>query len=283
MLSGRNYRWCIAWLAITLPWSGSARCAPLRPPDRIVSLAPAMTELLYAMGLGDRVVGVTNVCDRPEEARAKTKVGGMTDPSLESIVALRPDLVVMIKEGNPKDLAARITKLKIKIHVFSAKRLVDIPPAIRELGNVLGVSGRAGNLARNIENAIRKGSSLRNTAKLATHKALFVISPSPLIVAGPGTIMDDAMGLSGLINIAADANTAYPVISLETVIRRQPDVIIIGSVRGMRGRAEDLLRRLKTVEAVRRRRVYYMSDSLYRPGPRIPEGLAELGRYAGLP
>jgi len=280
---GRRFLVCFVLLAIAVLWSGSALCAPPRPPGRIVSLAPAITELLYALNLGERVVGVTNVCDRPEGARAKTKVGDMTAPSLESIVALRPDLVVMIKEGNPKELAARLTKLRLRIYVFSAKRLVDLPPAIRELGNVLGVPESARSIARKIEDAIRKGNSSRNVAKRAAHKALFIISPSPLIVAGPGTIIDDAMGLSGLRNIASDATAKYPVISLETVIRRQPDIIIVGSAQGMKSQADNLLKRLKTVEAVRRRRVYYMGDSLYRPGPRIPEGLAELNRYASMP
>lgn len=270
----------VTLLAILPLWRGEALCAS--PPRRIVSLAPAITELLYALGLGERVVGVTNVCDRPEEARSKTKVGGMTTPSLESIVALKPDLVVMIKEGNPKEAADRLTALGIRVYVFSARRLADLPPAIRELGKVLGAREPAGVLACRIESAMRE-TGLNEVAKWPERKVLFVISPYPLIVVGPGTIIDDAMTLCGLKNIAADTGSAYPEISLETVIRRQPDIIIFGSARGMKNRAEDLLKRLKTVKAVRTGHVYFMGDALYRPGPRIPEGIAELGKYTKIP
>lgn len=268
-------------LTILLSWPGNALC--VTTPKRIISLAPAITELLYALQLDDRVVGVTNVCDRPAEAHYITKVGGMTTPSLESIIALKPDLVVMIKEGNPKEVSDRLTKLGIKVYVFSAKRLADLPPAIRELGNILGVPKSSGTLAKRIESAIHEGKAVRSNLKRQPKKALFIISPSPLIVAGPGTIISDAMALSGLHNIADDATAAYPVISLETVIQRQPEIIFIGSAQGMKSRAEGLLKRFKTVEAVRSGHIYYMGDELYRPGPRIAEGLIKLQQYANQP
>jgi iron complex transport system substrate-binding protein len=234
------------------------------------------------MGLGDRVVGVTNVCDRPEEARSKTKVGGMTTPSLESIVALKPDLVVMIKEGNPKDVADRLKNLGIRVHVFSSRRLADLPPAIRELGKVLGARGKADVLAGRIESAMRE-TILHKEAKKREKKALFLISPYPLIVVGQGTIISDAMALYGLENIAADAKISYPEISLETVIERQPEIIIIGSAKGMKKPVEGLLKRLKMVKAVRNGHVFYVGDALYRPGPRIPDGMSELERCLNIP
>jgi len=270
-------------LLLALVPAAPANASGATTPKRIISLAPAITELLFALHLGDRVVGVSNVCDRPEEARTKTKIGGMTTPSLESIIALKPDLVIMIKEGNPKEVADRLAKLGIRIYVFSAKRLADLPPAIRELGNTLGVPKSSGLLSRKIESAIREANSVHSNSKKTAKKALFVISPSPLIVAGPGTIINDAMTLSGLQNIAADSTTAYPSISLETVIQRQPEIIIIGSAQGMKNQAEGLLKRLKTVEAVRSGHIYYMGDELYRPGPRIPEGLTKLNYYANKP
>ena len=282
MMKTRRFTAMLATLLAILPlWGGEAFCAA--PPRRIVSLAPAITELLYALGVGDRVVGVTNVCDRPAEALKKPKVGGMTNPSLESILALKPDLVLMIKEGNPKEAADRLKKLGIRVHVFSAGRLADLPPAIREMGRALGVRGQAAALAGKIESATSDAARRRKGAKGRVRKALFIVSPAPLIVVGQGTIIDDAMALCGLKNIAADAGSAYPEISLESVIERQPDIIIIGSGRGMKIRAEALLKRLKTVTAVQNGRVCYLGDALYRPGPRIPEGMAELYNCATIP
>jgi iron complex transport system substrate-binding protein len=251
------------------------------PPKRIVSLAPAITETLFSLGLGDRVVGVTNVCDRPAEARKRPKVGGMTNPSLESILALKPDIVVMTREGNTKEVADRLIKLGIRVHIFSAGRLADLPPAIRELGKVLGAGEPAGVLAANIEAVIRE-TGLGRAAKGGGRKALFVISPSPLVVVGQGTIIADAMALCGLKNIAADANSPYPQISMEVVILRQPEIIIFGSVLGMNNESEGLLKRLKMVNAVRSGRICYVGDSIYRPGPRIPEGIAELEQCANM-
>jgi iron complex transport system substrate-binding protein len=99
-------------------WVGTAISAS--PPVRIISLSPAMTETLYSFGLGGRIVGVTNVCDRPADARKKPKVGAMSNPSLEAIVALKPDLVVMSRDGNPKELMERLARFKINTYLISA-------------------------------------------------------------------------------------------------------------------------------------------------------------------
>jgi len=283
----RGYLRFVASWAIILLWSGSAPCAP--PPGRIVSLAPAMTELLYAIGLGSRVVGVSNVCDRPDEARSKAKIGGMDNPSLEAIVALKPDMVVMNSDGNPKVIANRLAELGIPTYIFTARRLTGLPAGIRELGRALGARPAADRLAAGIDKAIRDvGASTRVKTTPAGNgsgkKALFVIWPSPLIVAGPGTMLDDAMKMSGLSNIAADGKVPYPRFSLEAVIERRPDLILIGKGHNdMRELSKGFLESLRMLEAVRKGRVCFMGDALYRPGPRIPEGLAELARCGKLP
>lgn len=270
-------------------WSGVALCATPPPPQRIVSLAPAMTEILFSLGLGERVVGVTTVCDRPDEARGKTKIGGMANPSLEAIVTLKPDIVVMTSDGNPKAVAARLHTLGIRTHVFTSRRLTEIPAGIREMGRALGAQPAADRLAGNIEKAIddvsisHQGKSSSSRAG-AGQKALFVIWPSPLIVAGPGTILDDAMKLNGLDNIASDGKVAYPRFSVEAVIERQPDLILIGKGHDdMKTLAKGFLKSISMLEAVKMGRVCFMDDALYRPGPRIPAGMAELDRCGRLP
>ena len=262
----------------------AALCSP--PPARIVSLAPAMTEIVYALGLGGRVVGVSNVCDRPPEVHNKPKVGGFANPSLEAIVALHPDLVIMTGEGNPMAVAKRLKGLGIKTYIFNSNRLIDLPGGIRDMGHALGAQTAAESLAKNIESAIRDAKqSLGKQRTVANRKAVFIIWPSPLVVAGPGTIINDAMTMSGLSNIAVDAKASYPNISMEALIGRQPDLILIGSAHdeGMKKQSQELLQQLRMLEAVRKGRICYMGDALYRPGPRIPQGIAELKSCANRP
>ncbi len=259
-------------------------------PKRIISLAPNMTEILFSLGLGENVVGVTSFCDYPEEARAKTKIGGMSNPSLEAIVSLKPDLVVMTTDGNPREVEERLRTLGIRTYVFKARRLAELPRGIREMGTALGVGEQAETLARKIENALKghqeAGTSQRKrnlerrtpNSELNKTKVLFIVWPEPLIVAGPATAMDDAMTLLGYENIAAKAKSSYPKYSLEEVIREAPETLFIGKGSGMDMRtvSHGILKRLSSVPAVRNGSVCYVSDSLYRLGPRVIKGIEEL-------
>ncbi|MDD2540386.1 MAG: helical backbone metal receptor [Desulfuromonadaceae bacterium] len=278
----------ILCLFLFIGWTGAVYSSP-GPPKRIVSLAPAMTEIIFSLGLGDQVVGVTTVCDRPKEARSKTKIGGMANPSLEAIISLKPDIVVLTKDGNPKAIAERLAKLGIKTYVFKSRRLAELPAGIREMGQALGARPAADHLAENIEKAIQDVTAAHHVEKSLRsngrgRKAVFVIWPSPLIVAGPGTILDDAMKMNGLINIASDGKVAYPRFSVEAVIEREPDLILIGTGHAdMRTFSKGLLKSLSMLEAVKKGRVYFMDDALYRPGPRIPAGMRKLDRCRKMP
>jgi iron complex transport system substrate-binding protein len=250
------------------------------PPKRIVSLAPSMTEILYALGLGDNIVGVTTFCDYPEEAKKKPKIGGMSNPSLEAVVSLKPDIVVLTTDGNPEEFEERLVSLKIKTFVFQARRLSELPQGIRELGRALGIKERADKLAQEIEDGIGKErkSSLSSRPSSIKRRVLFIVWPEPLIVAGPGTVIDDAITLLGHENIAATAMTNYPKYSLEEVIRQAPDVLFIGKSMGndMRPVSQGLLKRLSTVPAVKNGKVFFVSDKLFRLGPRVVRGIEEL-------
>ncbi len=263
-----------------LIWSAPA-VSFAEPPRRIVSLAPSMTELLFAIGLGDGIVGVTSFCDYPEEAKKKEKIGGMSNPSLEAIVRLKPDVVVMTMDGNPKEIEERLHSMKIRTYVFRARRLNDLPGGIRELGAAIGVKEKAEGLALEIEGALR--SVTEKSSKFKVHssnrrKVLFIVWPEPLIVAGPGTAMDDAIGLLGHENIAGTAKASYPKYSIEEAIRQAPDVLLIGKATGMDISAvsQGILKKLARVPAVRNGKVFYVSDGLYRLGPRVVNGIEEL-------
>jgi iron complex transport system substrate-binding protein len=249
-------------------------------PKRIISLSPSTTEILFALGLGDNVVGVTSYCDYPEEAKKKPKIGGMSNPSAEAVLSLRPDLVVMTTDGNPKEFEELLHSLHIKTYVFTARQLNELPQGIRELGLTLGKKDKADALARDIEAGIDKvkKSSLASHPSSVKKKILYIVWPEPLIVAGPGTIIDDAISLLGDVNIAQGAVAAYPKYSVEEVIRQAPDVILIGKGSGMdmvtvsRG----LLKKMTSVPAVKTGVICYLGDGLYRLGPRVVSGIEEL-------
>jgi iron complex transport system substrate-binding protein len=245
-------------------------------PRRIISLAPNMTEILFALGLGDRIVGVSNFCDVPEEANKKPKVGGMSNPSLEAVVSLKPDMVVMTTDGNPREFEERLRALGIRTYVSTARRVADLPRAIRETGAAMGVSRRAEKFVEETEAGLRKFS--QSPARSARKKVLFIVWPEPLIVAGPGTVIDDAIALAGAGNVASKSKSEYPKYSLEAILRDPPDVIVVGKgmQSGIRDLTEGVLRRLQILPAVKEHRVFYVSDDLYRLGPRTIRGIEEL-------
>ncbi len=250
------------------------------PPKRIISLAPSMTEILYALGLGDNIIGVTTFCDYPPEAKKKPKVGGMSNPSLEAVVVMKPDIVVMTTDGNPKEFEERLRSFRIKTYVSKMRRLSELPEGIRELGNAMGVGDRAEKLAHEIETGIMniKMSSLVRRPLLL--KVLFIVWPEPLIAAGPRTVIDDVITLLAEKNIAAEAKTEYPKYSLEEVIHQAPDVIFIGKSMGMDMQAvsERILQRMASVPAARNGRIYFVSDKLFRLGPRVVDGIGEMAK-----
>jgi iron complex transport system substrate-binding protein len=258
--------------------------AVAEPPKRIVSLAPNVTEILYDLGLGERVIAVSTYCNYPPEVKGKPKIGGMSNPSLEAIVALQPDMVALTDDGNPRIIAQRLAKLNIPTYVFRARRLADLPGEIRKLAFAFDVHDRGERSARRIEEVFRRYATPKKHSPIpARRKVLFIVQPEPLIVAGPGTAIDDVLKLLGLQNIAADAPNRYPRFSMEEVIRRSPDVIFIVKTHNNKNTGiNQLLKRLNQMEAVRNGKVFYIGDPLVRMGPRITDGIAEIGACLGI-
>lgn len=245
-------------------------------PQRIISLSPATTEILFSLGLNDRMVGVTTFCDQPEEAKRKAKAGGMSNPSLEAIVSLRPDIVVLTTDGNPREVEDRLKGLRIQTYVWTERTLAGLPQGIRKLGQAMGVASRGEELAGEIERTLKSTKNkVQSTKKI---RAMYIVWPEPLMVAGPGTAVDDAMTLLGMENVAKNAVSSYPRYSIEEVIREAPEVLFIGKATGMdmRDVSQGFLKKLGLVPAVRNGRVCYVSDSLYRLGPRVVQGIEEL-------
>jgi iron complex transport system substrate-binding protein len=251
----------------------------VRIPDhaaRIVSLAPSITETVFVLGDGDRLVGVTDYCDYPPEATRKPRVGGISTPSFEAILTLRPDLVLATSESNYAEHVQRLVSLGLPVYVIRPVDFETVLESIERIGAVLGREV----LARGRVAAMRREAAgiAHAVAGAPRPRVLYVVWPNPLIAPGRGTLITELLRRAGGESVTGDEALAYPRLSLETVVERQPDRIIVG--RHGPGTVEELLRgweRLDTISAVRAGRVYAVDgDLVHRPGPRMIEALRAL-------
>ncbi|MEW6509665.1 MAG: cobalamin-binding protein [Bacteroidota bacterium] len=245
------------------------------PASRIVSLAPSITESLFAIGAGDRVVGVTDYCDFPAEARRKPRVGGMINPNIEAVAGLKPDLIVMSMEGNVRDDYRRLAGLGFPVFVTNPRTLEGIYRSLTQLGTLTGCADSA---VKVVDRLRARERDLRATAGRGGVRTLLVVSLQPLIVAGRNTFIHELLEAAGGVNLAAYARGNYPTYSRETVIANNPDVILITS-----DAISDVYRlpamfpEWKIVSALRHKRVYRVDSNLVtRPGPRALDALASL-------
>lgn len=247
-------------------------------PQRIISLAPSVTEMLFALGLADRIVGVTTLCDYPPEATAKEKVGDVIAPSLERIVALAPDLVIVSTATQLEMFAKRLVEVGIPLYVVKANRLDDVLETLRHLGDLTGERERAEALVRSLQARIEQ--VVERTRHRPRPRVLLVIQRDPLIVAGRGAFLTDVVEKAGGHSITADAEREWTLYSIESVLARAPDVLILPSREGRSRRLADLhWPALASTPALRNKRIYAINtDLLMRPGPRLVEGLEELAR-----
>jgi iron complex transport system substrate-binding protein len=254
-------------------------------PHRIVSVAPSITEILYSLGAGDQIVGVTTYCRYPEAAKAKPKIGGYTTPSLEAIFALRPDQVIMMK--NRPDVAQKLRQTGIDVVELQPENLAGVYESIRIISEKIGVPERGRSLTQSIQKELQEVSAKR--AAGAKPKVLFVVGRTPgtvldLIAVGPGSYLSELIDLGGAQNILADAAVAYPQVNMEEVIRRNPDVIIdmghseITSEKQKQA-VKQLWRKYPFLHAVQRDAVFPISaDYFVSPGPRVVQAVRDIRR-----
>jgi len=249
------------------------------PPQRIVSTTPSITELLYALGLGDRVVGVTRFCRYPPEAQQKPKIGDYINPNLEAIAALRPDLVII--QTNPVRLAEKLASVRLRSVEVNQENIEAIYNSIRVIGEATETAPRAAALV----DSIRKGLDEIRTraASLPRIRMMFVVGRSPnrldgLIVAGRASYLNEVIDLAGGQNVFRDAVAAYPAVSLEQVIARRPEIIIdmgdmsdtVGVSDEHKRAVERLWTQSSAATAIKPRRVFAVaSDIFVVPGPRV--------------
>jgi len=250
-----------------------------QPVQRIVSLAPSLTETIYALGLQDRLVGDTDYCDYPPDAQKKTKVGGAINPSLEQIVALRPDLVLVTKSLNLLETVQALDNLGISSYGTDPHTVQEIISSTHRLAEVLGVPEAGAALGADLE---RHLADLRLRLNgLTPRRVLFIVWSDPLISIGKGTFIADAMRLAGATSIV-DSAQDWPHMSLEEVVRLQPDYLVFASSHSDSAQNDfDVLAERpgwRGLEAVRNRRFAVISDAVNRPAPRIVSAIEDLAR-----
>ncbi len=247
-------------------------------PERIVSTAPSNTEILFALGLGDRVVGVTEYCDYPEEAKEKEKIGGFSTVDVERIMALNPDLVLVSEKTGDENIE-KLEELGMPVAVLQPKNVDGILDDIRLVGKITGTEDRANELEAEMKGRI--DAVRQKTQDLEKPGVFYVVWHDPLMSAGSGTFISDIITIAGGVNIAQDME-GYKTISLEAVVDRDPDVIIASTGPSQHSTYDSIIEeeRLQAVSAVKNGRAYKIDKNIVsRAGPRIVEGLEEFAKF----
>lgn len=245
------------------------------PAERIVSLAPHATEMLFAAGAGERVVAVSSHSDHPPAATERTDIGGYSGPDMEAILAAEPDLVVAWAEGNPRGPVRRLRELGVPVFVSDPRDLADIPAELRALGRLAGTGETAEAAATDFT---RRLDALREAHQGAVPlRVFYAIWDRPLMTLSRGHPVTEVMELCGGVNVFADAEGASPRISEEAVLAAEPEVIIAGGMGQEQPEWLERWRRWPELPAVANENLFFIKpDILQRTGPRLVEGAERL-------
>jgi len=264
--------------------AAASACAGTAPPgaavphaaQRIVSLTPALTETLFAVGAGSRVVGVTQFCDFPPQAKTLPKIGGYVNPSVEAVLALKPDLVVVSPGPGNRDAALAMRRAGLRVEIVPAETLEESLAAIESVARLTGDEAAGRNVASAVR--ARMDAVSRRVAGRPRVRALFCIQTDPIIVAGRDTLPSQLLELAGGTNVI-DA-VRYPRVDVEAVAAAKPALILQARMDLASGDAHDealFWKRWPSIPAVAQGRVVVLPDDLtLRPGPRVGEAVEEL-------
>jgi cobalamin transport system substrate-binding protein len=268
----------VAVLALVLA-AGALSAHADAAPRRIVTLAPSCAEVVAALGLGDRIVGVTDFTDWPPRVKSLPSVGSFTNFSVEAVAALEPDLVVATDDGNPSAALQSLRQIGIRVITMSVRTYAEIEPSILSLGEALGRSAEAKRVVAEME---RVASCVAARTRNAHRpRVLFAYEMSPIVTAGAKTFNDKLITMAGGISITHDVSDPFPRLAIETVIARAPEVVIVSSVHPALDakRWREMLGKWPAIPAVKRGRIHAIdSTNVDRPSQRIVLGLVLLAR-----
>jgi iron complex transport system substrate-binding protein len=255
-------------------WAGPR---PTTPPRRVVVLAPSVTDVILAMGLGDRLVGVTHLDDAPEVAGVP-RIGGYLDPNPEAVLGASPDIVFWVTNGSALPAVRRIAELSrasrrpFPVVALQIDTLADVLAYPRVVGDALGEPARGERLSRELADQV--DAVRRRAAGVAPKRVLFVVGREPLVVAGPGSFPDELLRVCAAQNVVR-GDRPWPVYPVEKAVADDPQIVVDAAPR----EPPEGIRRLSTIPAVRRGAVLRLAnDDLIRPGPRMVRALPELFR-----
>lgn len=247
-----------------------------KPAEKIVSLAPSHTEILFAIGAGEKVVGVTTADDYPEEVKEIEKVGGFDGWNLEMIIALEPDLVINYGQGSEED-NKRFEEAGIVVASFLPETIDDVMDTIEKIGVLTGNSDKAKEVVEDMKS--ERDEIISKVKDLETKRVFYEVYNDPLMTAGPGSFIDELITLAGGDNIAKDADSPYPQYDVEKLIEKNPEVYLIPN--DSTTTLETLKERpgFENIDAIKNSQVYSLDANIVsRPGPRIIEGLKEIAK-----
>lgn len=258
------------------------------PPERIVSLAPSHTEMLFAVGAGDNVVGITDFCNYPYNFTAWIEAGNMTSignyygPSVEPIVALQPDLV--LASTGSLDAAENLKSLGFNVLVVEAKTIDGVLQDILLVGRATGKDAEAGAVVSNIRERIDT-ITIQAADATTTPKVYHEVWNEPLMSAGPATFIDELITLAGGENIFNDATTSWPTTSSEVIIEKNPDVMFFPDMYMGQANFYETIEAVKdrpgwdTITAVKNNALYEINaDIISRSGPRLVDALEAIAK-----
>lgn len=244
---------------------------------RIVSLTPSVTEILFALGVGPEVVGVSQYCDYPPQARRLPKIGSFITPNLEAIVALRPTLVIGLPNSSDLRQIRALQAMSIATLMVDDGSMAEIEASIEKIGEATGHVSAARELVAQIRRRI--SSIEERLSNVQPRRVLMVVGHQPLVAVGRGTYLDELLALAHGRNVAEPSMQAWPRLSIEYIVAIRPDVILDGQM-GTDPRAPARFwSRYSSIPAVRERRVFgYLDNLTLHPGPRLPQTLELLAR-----
>lgn len=249
-----------------------------RQPSRIISLAPSNTEILFALDLGGKVVGVTDFCDYPASAQKVAKIGGIK-ANLEKIISLSPDLVLSI--GGNDEVVKRLDELKVPVLVLDPKDVAGVLHDIEMVGAATGAAEQAGRLSASLRQRMDAvAAKVKGASRPKVFYELDATDAAKPYTAGPGSWHDQLITMAGGANVASAAKSAWVQFSMEELLRADPEIVVLGDA--MFGTTVDSAKQRtgwSALAAVKRNAVYPIDDNLVsRPGPRLADGLEALAR-----
>jgi iron complex transport system substrate-binding protein len=261
---------CLVLFAFTADAIASA-------PMRIVSLAPSVTETLFALGAGPEVVGVSQYCDYPPEVRGLPRVGSFLTPNLEAIIALRPTLVIGLGLSSDVRQLHALRSMGYPVLLVTDGSLAEIEKSIRTVGDRIGRRGEADELIARIRTQVAQVEERLAGTRL--ERALMLVGHQPIVAVGQGTFLSELLKIARADNIAATSGQEWPQLNIEYIIAMRPEVILDGSMGNDPSSPSQFWDAYSIIPAVRERRVFgYPQDPILHSGPRIGHSLEMIAR-----